>query len=65
MIRSLSVDNKKLELRDELDDSSNIFDVDSISLLIGRMVQGKTYFLNQVINEFKSSHIGAFTGGVK
>ena len=63
MIRSLSVDNKKLELRDELDDSSNIFDVDSISLLIGENGTGKTYFLNQVINEFKSSHIGAFTGG--
>lgn len=65
MIRTLSVDGKKLELRDEPDDNSNIFDVDSISLLIGENGTGKTYFLNQVINEFKSSHIGAFTGGVK
>ncbi|HCQ7756362.1 TPA: ATP-binding protein, partial [Citrobacter sedlakii] len=63
MIRTLSVDGKKLELRDEPDDNSNIFDVDSISLLIGENGTGKTYFLNQVINEFKSSHIGAFTGG--
>lgn len=63
MIRTLSVDGKKLELRDELDDNTNIFDVDSISLLIGENGTGKTYFLNQVINEFKSSHIGAFTGG--
>ncbi len=63
MIHTLSVDGKNLELRDELDDDSNIFDVDSISLLIGENGTGKTYFLSQIINEFKSSHIGAFTGG--
>ncbi|AVP02526.1 MULTISPECIES: AAA family ATPase [Enterobacter cloacae complex] len=63
MIRSLSVDEKKLELRNAVDESSNIFDIDSISLLIGENGTGKTHFLSQVINEFKSSHIGAFTGG--
>lgn len=63
LIRTLSVDGKNLQLRDELDDNTNIFDLDSISLLIGENGTGKTYFLNQVINEFKSSHIGAFTGG--
>lgn len=63
MIRTLSVDGKKLVLRDEIDDNTNIFDVDSISLLIGENGTGKTYFLNQIINEFKSPHIGAFTGG--
>lgn len=63
MIHSLTVDEKKLVLRNDPDDNSNIFDIDSISLLIGENGTGKTHFLSQVINEFKSSHIGAFTGG--
>lgn len=60
MIKSIRVDNRELLL--SKDNKENFFDIDSMSLLIGENGSGKTYFFKQIINEFKSSHVGTFTG---
>jgi hypothetical protein len=63
MINSISVGENKINLRG--DDDINIFKVDSLSLLIGINGSGKTYFLKQVVNEFRSTKTGDFTGDVR
>ncbi|WP_447876535.1 AAA family ATPase [Serratia fonticola] len=60
MIKSIRVDNRELLLTSNNDE--NFFDIDSMSLLIGENGSGKTYFFKQIVNEFRSSHIGTFTG---
>ncbi|MDY0929402.1 AAA family ATPase [Enterobacter sp. CFBP8995] len=62
MIKSIKVERNELFLTTRDDGKDNVFDVDSMSLIIGENGSGKTYFFRQVINEFRSSHVGAFTG---
>lgn len=61
MINSIKVGKKVLTLRDNESHSENIFDVDSMSLIIGVNGSGKTQFLNQVIGQFKSVRTKSFT----
>lgn len=60
MIKSIRVDNRELLLTSA--NETNFFDIDSMSLLIGGNGSGKTYFFKQIVNEFRSSHVGTFTG---
>lgn len=61
MIKSIQVGNKILSLRDNENNSENIFDVDSMSLIIGINGSGKTQFFNQVIRQFKSIRTKSFS----
>ena len=60
MIKLIRVDNRELFL--SKNNKGNFFDIDSMSLLIGENGSGKTYFLKQIINQFRSSHTETFTG---
>jgi predicted ATP-binding protein involved in virulence len=62
MITSISNDYQTICLRSLQPDAVNIFDIDSISLLIGNNGSGKTRFLEQIINELRSSHVGVYHG---
>lgn len=61
MINYLQVNEKKVLLRQDIEQSKNIFNVDSISLLIGENGTGKTHFFNRIIDSFKYSHANLFT----
>lgn len=61
MIHSIKIDSKEVILRDSKDESLNIYDIDSISLLIGKNGTGKTLFFSEIINAFKSTHKNKFS----
>ncbi|MBK4770925.1 MAG: ATP-binding protein [Pantoea sp. Morm] len=63
MISNISFNNKEIKLYDEGGLGASIFDIDSISLLIGENGSGKTQFLKAIVNEITSKLGGSFSTG--
>lgn len=52
VISSIVVEDRLVKLNQEAEGVPNIFDIDSVSLVIGNNGAGKTFFLNKILNKF-------------
>lgn len=52
LISSILVDDRLIKLNQELEGVPNIFDIDSVSLIIGNNGSGKTFYLNKILDKF-------------
>lgn len=62
MINNITIGNLKINLRNnDTNVNHSVFNIDSISLLVGKNGSGKTYTLQQIANSFSSQRIQAET----